>query len=99
MEESSMNLKQIIDKINFLSDDEEIMDYIRSKERAHEDFNGSPLPWNARKGWTVQEVLDAQNKALEELHNESTGETLDRSDFSDAEWAEWIEDILQEESA
>ena len=46
--------------------------------------------------WTVQEVLDAQAKAFEELTNESTGETLDRSDFTDEEWCDWIEEILME---
>ena len=47
-------------------------------------------------GWTVQEVLDAQAKAYAKLTNESTGETLDRSDFTDEEWCDWIEEILME---
>jgi len=92
-----MNLQEVIAKLQFILDDEEIMSYIHEKEAAHEDFNGEKLAWNEQKGWTVQEVLDAQAEAYNQLS--AGNETLDRSDFSDAEWAEWIEEILQEESA
>ena len=98
-----MNLQEVIAKLQFIHDDEEIMSCIHEKEAAYEDFNGKKLSWNKNDdddsfsvGWTVQEVLDAQAKAFEELSNESTGETLDRSDFTDEEWCDWIEEILME---
>ena len=97
-----MNFEETIAKLRFLLDDEEIMSYIHEKEVAFEDFNGEKLAWNKDDddsfsvGWTVQEVLDAQAKAFEEMSNESTGETLDRSDFTDEEWCDWIEEILME---
>tara|TARA_R100001079_G_scaffold44417_1_gene22454 strand:- start:1497 stop:1808 length:312 start_codon:yes stop_codon:yes gene_type:complete len=100
-----MNLQEVIAKLQFIHDDEEIMSYIHEKEKAHEDFNGEKLAWNKNDddddsfsvGWTVQEVLDAQNEAYRQLGlYESTGETLDRSDFSDEEWCDWIEEILTE---
>ena len=91
-----MNLQEVIAKLQFILDDEEIMSYIHEKEAEHEDFNGEKLAWNEKEGWTVQEVLDAQAIAYEQLHCESTGETMDRSDIPDAEWVETIEEILME---
>ena len=97
-----MNLQEVIAKLQFIQDDEEFMSYIHEKEAAYEDFNGEKLAWNKNDddsfsvGWTVQEVLEAQAKAFEGLNNKSTGETLDRSHFTDEEWCDWIEEILME---
>ena len=46
----------IEERLKWILGDEEIASYIHEKERAYEEFEGQPLPWNVSK-YTVQQVI------------------------------------------
>tara|TARA_R110002012_G_scaffold288461_2_gene481208 strand:- start:737 stop:958 length:222 start_codon:yes stop_codon:yes gene_type:complete len=48
----------IEERLKWILGDEEIASYIHEKERAYEEFEGQPLPWNVSK-YTVQQVIEA----------------------------------------
>ena len=82
---------EIVKRLEWIFSDEEISSYISEKEKAHEEFNGVPLPWNVRS-YSIKEVLDAL-AAIEKWHLE-LGESL--HDLSQDEIIEMIEEQLEE---
>ena len=78
-------------KLDWILNDEEIASHIHEKEKAHEEFEGQPLPWNVRS-YSIKEVLDAL--AAIETEVVEHGECM--SDLCQDEIIEMIEEHLEE---
>tara|TARA_B100001741_G_C16431673_1_gene541222 strand:- start:59 stop:322 length:264 start_codon:yes stop_codon:yes gene_type:complete len=84
---------EILKRLDWIFSDEEITSYIDEKEKAHEEFNGEPLPWNVRS-YSIKEVLDALAAIKKEWVWEYDGECM--FDLCQDEIIEMIEEYLEE---
>ena len=82
---------EILKRLDWIFSDEEITSYIDEKEKAHEEFNGVPLPWNVRS-YSIKEVLDA----LADIEKEVVEHGECMSDLSQDEIIEMIQEHLEE---